>query len=71
MSSKSYDEILHRARHELDADERLKLVNELSQRPLARTPRHSILELKGLGKEIWEGVDPDSYVREERDAWNG
>ena len=30
---------------------------------------HSILELHGLGKEIWQGVDGDEYVRKLRDAW--
>lgn len=30
----------------------------------------SILELKGLGKELWEGIDPDAYIREERDSWD-
>lgn len=25
--------------------------------------RRSILELHGLGKEIWRGVDPNEYVR--------
>ncbi len=28
-----------------------------------------ILALYGLGKEIWEGVDPDEYVRELREGW--
>jgi len=31
--------------------------------------RHSILELHGLGKEIWQGVDPKEYVRKLRDEW--
>lgn len=31
--------------------------------------RHSILELHGLGKEIWQGVDPNEYVRKLRDEW--
>lgn len=29
----------------------------------------SILGLRGLGKEIWKGVDPDEYVRELREGW--
>ena len=29
--------------------------------------RRSILELHGLGKEIWQGVDPKDYVRKLRD----
>jgi hypothetical protein len=31
--------------------------------------RLSILELHGLGKEIWQGVDPKDYVRKLRDEW--
>ena len=32
--------------------------------------RHSILELHGLGKEIWEGVDPKEFVGKLRDEWD-
>lgn len=28
-----------------------------------------ILALRGLGKEIWKGVDPDKYVEELREGW--
>jgi hypothetical protein len=28
-----------------------------------------ILGLRGLGKEIWKGEDPDSYVRRIRKGW--
>jgi hypothetical protein len=28
-----------------------------------------ILMLQGIGKEVWEGVDPDEYVRELRGDW--
>jgi len=29
----------------------------------------SILELEGLGKELWHGVDAAAYVAEERKSW--
>jgi len=29
----------------------------------------TILALSGLGKEVWEGVDPDAYVRGLREGW--
>lgn len=32
--------------------------------------RHSILELHGLGKEIWQGVDTREYVNKLRDEWD-
>lgn len=28
-----------------------------------------ILALRGLGKEIWKGVDPDEYVAKLREGW--
>lgn len=39
-----------------------------SSRP-ARHRLDAILELSGLGKEIWQGVDPDEYVRQLREGW--
>jgi Arc/MetJ-type ribon-helix-helix transcriptional regulator len=33
--------------------------------------RTSILELQGLGKAIWRGVDAQEYVNRERASWNG
>lgn len=30
----------------------------------------SILALKGLGKEVWRGVDPAVHVAEERRTWD-
>jgi hypothetical protein len=33
--------------------------------------RHaSILDLEGLGIEVWAGVDPKRYIDELRDEWN-
>jgi len=36
---------------------------------LEATPSHSILELQGLGKELWEGIDPAAHVEAERASW--
>ena len=30
----------------------------------------SILELRGLGKELWKGIDPATHVDEERRSWD-
>jgi hypothetical protein len=30
---------------------------------------HSIGELQGLGKDIWQGIDVDDYLRKERASW--
>lgn len=71
MSMNAYDDILQRAQKELSTDEQLKLVNALCQYAGAQGRQHSILELRGLGKEIWKGIDPVEYVRQERDSWSG
>ena len=30
---------------------------------------HELLALRGLGKEIWKGIDPDEYVARQRGDW--
>lgn len=37
---------------------------------LERPNRLSILELGGLGKEIWKGIDAAEHVQRERASWD-
>jgi hypothetical protein len=75
MAALSYADILEQAQ-QLPPEEQRQLANALmklvnaSDADLA-PPRRSILELDGLGKEIWAGVDPDQYLAEERHSWDG
>ena len=58
----------------LTPDEQLRLLEELTAIVLDRTtnkPKRSIMELEGLGQEIWQGIDAQEYVNQERDSWNG
>ena len=73
MAKQPYDDILKRAREELSKAEQIKLVDELAQHTARQngSKKRSILELEGLGKELWEGIDPDEYVAKERDSWDG
>ena len=45
------------------------LAEDTGEAPPAR-PRRSIMDLHGLGKEIWEGIDPQEYVNELRAEWD-
>ena len=37
---------------------------------IATLPKqHRIMELKGLGSEIWKDESPDDYLHKEREAW--
>jgi plasmid stability protein len=46
-----------------------EVVHLLSQALDGETPL-SILELKGLGKARWRGVDPAAHVARERRSWD-
>ena len=58
----------------LPREQRLKLMakmaHELANNGDSEPPKkRSIMELEGLGAEIWEGIDPDEYVNELRNEW--
>jgi hypothetical protein len=73
MATDPYDELLKRAQQELDSEQQQKLADALYQRAARKNGgrQYNITDLKGLGKEIWEGIDPDEYVAKERDSWDG
>lgn len=33
--------------------------------------KRSVLELRGLGKDLWRDVDVAEYLNRERDSWHG
>jgi hypothetical protein len=58
--------------HRLPMDERkqlIEMIKETLSQPVLRKPQHTLLELAGLGAEIWEGIDPQGYVNCLRDEW--
>lgn len=49
----------------------MKIIStELNKSFGKRVAKHSILELEGLGAEIWKGIDAQEYVRKERESWD-
>jgi predicted NBD/HSP70 family sugar kinase len=73
MSNTAYYEVLSRVQS-LTPTDQLRLLEELAalvRRQVTAQPRRSILELQGLGKEIWGGIDAQEYVDRERASWNG
>jgi hypothetical protein len=57
----------------LSSDEQLRLIEDLMAhaRNTLSEEQHSIMELCGLRREMWEGVDAQEYVYRERSSWNG
>ena len=72
QAAMTYDEILSQIR-QLAPDEQSRLLAELTElvtRQSAGQRSRSILELEGLGKELWEGIDAQEYVDRERASWD-
>jgi hypothetical protein len=70
----TYKEVLTLAR-QLEIPDQLRLMQALLSGVRSEvgreTPQHSILELKGVGREIWQGIDVERYIQEERASWDG
>jgi hypothetical protein len=60
----------------LPAEERLRLLALMARDLASETSQighgadRSIMELRGLGKHIWEGVDAEDYVNGLRAEWS-
>ena len=52
-----------------EREELLKALRDLVAKDDEK-PKRSLLELRGLGKEYWRGVDSDAYLNELRDEWD-
>jgi hypothetical protein len=71
----SAKEIYRRYIKQLPVAERLRLLAMVARdlasetRP-AEQPKRSIMELHGLGKDIWKGKDAQEYVDQMRDEWD-
>ena len=63
-----YEKLQERARVQgrSVAQEVIHLLSQAVEQPAPL----SILELQGLGKEYWHGVDPAAHVAKERESWD-
>jgi plasmid stability protein len=63
-----YKKLKARARreHRSIAQEVTHLLSDVLESPKVL----SILELKGLGKEHWRGIDPSKHIERERRSWD-
>ncbi len=45
-------------------------VLQILDQALTEPPRLSIMNLQGLGKDIWRNIDSDQYIEAERRTWD-
>lgn len=72
-SRPNYKELVEEVKR-LDETEQRRFLDELSTIVNGNEDvdkRYSILELRGLGKELWNGIDAQEYVNRERASWSG
>jgi hypothetical protein len=73
MTVLEYRDLLARVSH-LSQEEKADLLVELASQlrdDSRKGKKRSIKELRGLGKEIWAGIDAQEYVNRERASWDG
>lgn len=69
----TFNELLAQAQL-LSPEDKARLVESLAadlRQSFENQRSHSIMELKGLGKELWQGIDVEKYIEEERSSWRG
>ena len=69
----SLPELIQEARA-LSLEERKQLMKALvdmwTEPEAAQSQKRSLRELRGLGKEIWAGIDAQEYIDQQRDEWD-
>jgi hypothetical protein len=53
----------------LDKREQAALV-EIVNTKLNKAPQRNVMELDGLGAEVWRGIDVEQYINDMRDEWD-
>ena len=56
----------------LDYTDKLHLLSYITKNLIKSgvKTKHNLTELKGLGKEMWQNRDIDSYIQNERASWD-
>lgn len=73
LNIKNVPDALHRKLKARAKQEHRSVAQEvihLLSRELEEPERLSLLELEGLGKEVWQGIDAAKYIDEERRSWD-
>lgn len=72
MTTEAYREVLEQVQ-KLTLEEQLQLLEDLAaliRQGIQTQRKHSITELRGLGKDTWKGVDIAKYIDDERNSWD-
>jgi plasmid stability protein len=72
LNIKNFDDTLYERLKQRAAEQHRSVAQEVTHllaMAVGGEPRPSILELEGLGRELWHGESAAGHVARERDAW--
>ena len=73
LNIKNMPDALYRRLQRRAKQQRRSLAQEVTQifaEAVEGRKSHSILDLQGLGKELWKGIDAARYIKDERRSWD-
>lgn len=73
MPETDYNHIISEIKS-LNLSDQLQLLEKMAtliRKNANKNKKHSILELEGKGKHIWEDLNVKEYINRERESWNG
>ena len=75
MLQRGYEDVLNQVRL-LSTEEQLQLLEDIAAmlRPRVKNiqrPKHNVMEFEGMAKKLWEGIDVEKFIDEERNSWDG
>ena len=68
----SRSEMIYKEISQLTNNEKMILLSKLMleiSTYIERDQRLNIYDIKGVGKEVWNGIDAQEYVNKERASW--
>ncbi|EFI33385.1 conserved hypothetical protein [Desulfonatronospira thiodismutans ASO3-1] len=72
METRRYEQVLSDIQA-LPLSEQLLLLEQTASlvrnKAASSSKARSIMELKGMGKDLWKKIDVDNYIAEERASW--
>ncbi|HDQ00169.1 MAG TPA: hypothetical protein ENN22_13445 [bacterium] len=66
-------EVIYKYASKLADKDKMSLISKLENdiQKTQMTKKHKLVELEGLGKEIWEKIDTQQYLNDLRSEWDG
>jgi len=64
--------IIYREISQIPNNEKIILLSKLMLEisiDIEKSQKVNIYDIKGVGKEVWEGIDAQEYVNKERASW--